>query len=63
MTETKTVTGRHRPSNGKASEAAGDGLAIRGGRPLRPGRRHILDLDDFSRDEIEGVFQNADAMA
>ena len=63
MTETKTVTGRHQPSNGKASEAAGDGLAIRGGRPLRPGRRHILDLDDFSRDEIEGVFQNADAMA
>ncbi len=25
-------------------------------------RRHILDLDDFSRSEIELVFQNADAM-
>jgi hypothetical protein len=25
--------------------------------------RHILDLDDFSRDEIELVFEIADAMA
>ena len=36
--------------------------------PSRPaptyaeGRRHVLDLDDFSREEIEEVFQNADAM-
>ena len=36
--------------------------------PSRPtptyadGRRHVLDLDDFSRREIEEVFQNADAM-
>ena len=63
MTETKTVRGRPQPTNGKSSEAASDGFASGGGRPLRPGRRHILDLDDFSRDEIEGVFQNADAMA
>ena len=27
-----------------------------------PGRRHVLDLDDFRRREIEEVFQNADAM-
>jgi aspartate carbamoyltransferase catalytic subunit len=26
------------------------------------GRRHVLDLDDFSRDEIEVVFQTADEM-
>lgn len=26
-------------------------------------RRHVLDLDDFSPEEIEGVFQNADAMS
>ena len=26
------------------------------------GRRHILDLDDFSREEIEAVLQNTDAM-
>ena len=26
------------------------------------GRRHVLDLDDFSKDEIESVLQNADAM-
>lgn len=25
-------------------------------------RRHVLDLDDFSREEIEGVLQNTDAM-
>ena len=35
------------------------------GRPAvtyAPGRRHVLDLDDFSVGEIEDVFQNADAM-
>ena len=35
------------------------------GRPTvtyAPGRRHVLDLDDFSVGEIEDVFQNADAM-
>ncbi|MCH7787142.1 MAG: aspartate carbamoyltransferase, partial [Chloroflexi bacterium] len=26
------------------------------------GRRNILDLDDFSREEIEAVIQNTDAM-
>ena len=26
------------------------------------GRRHVLDMDDFSREEIETTFQNADAM-
>ena len=27
-----------------------------------PGRRHVLDLDDFTKIEIEDAFQNADAM-
>ena len=27
-----------------------------------PGRRHVLDLDDFTKTEIEDAFQNADAM-
>ena len=27
-----------------------------------PGRRHVLDMDDFTREEIENTFQNADAM-
>ena len=27
-----------------------------------PGRRHVLDMDDFSRKEIKDTFQNADAM-
>ena len=26
------------------------------------GRRHVLDIDDFSREEIEAVLQNTDAM-
>ncbi len=32
------------------------------GPRIRVGRRHVLDLDDFSVQEIEEVFQNADAM-
>ena len=28
----------------------------------RVGRRHVLDLDDFTVQEIEEVFQNTDAM-
>lgn len=32
------------------------------GTVFNPGRRHVLDLDDFSLSEIESVFQNADAM-
>ena len=35
------------------------------GRPRStyvPGRRHVLDMDDFTREEIENTFQNADAM-
>ena len=66
MTETKTAKGRRQRTNGRASAATGatgDGLASRGEKPLRSDRRHILDLDDFTHDEIEGVFQNADAMA
>ena len=33
-----------------------------GSASVQPPRRHILDLDDFSRAEIELVLQNADAM-
>ena len=53
------------------------GTTREAGRPLRPprgarspeqaplfsgGRRHLLDLDDFSREEIEHVLRNADGM-
>ena len=30
--------------------------------PKVVGRQHLLDLDDFSRKEIEGVVENTDAM-
>ena len=30
--------------------------------PETAGRQHILDLDDFSREEIEGVVENTDVM-
>ena len=36
-----------------------------GSRPSAPrmaGRQHVLDLDDFTREEIEGVLQNTDVM-
>ncbi len=33
-----------------------------GGGSLSQGRKNVLDLDDFSREEIEGVLQNATAM-
>ena len=47
------------PSPSRANEqAAPNGAA----RDSGPPRRHILDLDDFSRAEIELVLQNADAM-
>lgn len=39
---------------------------VNGSAPSAPesagGRRHVLDLDDFSAAEIDAVFQNADAM-
>jgi aspartate carbamoyltransferase catalytic subunit len=37
-------------------------LRAEGGRGRWPGRRHILDLDDFSVDEIEYVFETTDGM-
>ena len=42
---------RARRVNGAATQAV-----------YRGGRRHVLDLDDFTVQEIEEVFQNADAM-
>ena len=39
-------------------------VPVAAGRSAQPrrGRRHVLDLDDFSPEEIEAVFQNTDAM-
>ena len=65
---TQTLT---RPQRASTSDV--NGVNTVSGRrivraPSRPaptyadGRRHVLDLDDFSREEIEEVFQNADAM-
>ena len=48
------------PSRNPANEQAAPSGAARASGP--PPRRHILDLDDFSRAEIELVLQNADAM-
>ena len=36
--------------------------AAQAGGAAAPRRRHALDLDDFSRDEIEGLLDSADAM-
>jgi aspartate carbamoyltransferase catalytic subunit len=33
-----------------------------GGGAMSPGRKNVLDLDDFSREEINGVLQNTTAM-
>ncbi len=51
MTSRIGVEARARRTNGVSSQPT-----------YRPGRRHVLDLDDFSVQEIEEVFQNADAM-
>ena len=54
---------RARPSrrDGAASTAtAAPGLPVGGPDDIR--RRHVLDLDDFSRDEIEDVLRNTDVM-
>ena len=48
----------------RRTDPAGGG--VNGSAPSAPslerGRRHVLDLDDFSPAEIDAVFQNADAM-
>ena len=51
MTQSLSAQTRARRTNGSYPE-----------RTYRTGRRHVLDLDDFSVEEIEEVFQNADAM-
>ncbi len=51
MTQSLSAQTRARRTNGSYLE-----------RASRTGRRHVLDLDDFSVAEIEEVFQNADAM-
>src|SRR4051794_5236435 len=52
------------PTNGGTSSvAAGDRVPeVEPAAEPWVGRRHVLDLDDFSRDEIEVVFQTADEM-
>ena len=68
LTRPHTATPSSAPSgvNGAATNGVPTRRVAR--PPSRPaptyadGRRHVLDLDDFSRDEIEAVFQNADAM-
>ena len=51
MTQSLSAQTRARRTNGSYPE-----------RNYRTGRRHVLDLDDFSVEEIEEVFQNTDAM-
>lgn len=51
MTQSLSAQTRARRTNGSYPE-----------RTYRTGRRHVLDLDDFSVEEIEEVFHNADAM-
>lgn len=51
MTQSLSAQTRARRTNGSYPE-----------RTYRTGRRHVLDLDDFSVEEIEEVFQNTDAM-
>ncbi len=51
MTQSLSAQTRARRTNGTYPE-----------RTYRTGRRHVLDLDDFSVEEIEEVFQNTDAM-
>ena len=48
----------------RADSSAGGGVNGSAQSPpaLARGRRHVLDLDDFSPAEIDAVFQNADAM-
>ena len=52
MTQSSRV--KDRPAAGPVSPATS--VEFRGER------RHVLDLDDFTREEIDAVFQNADAM-
>ncbi len=51
MTQSLSAQTRARQTNGSYPE-----------RASRTGRRHVLDLDDFSVQEIGEVFQNTDAM-
>ena len=41
---------------------ASEPVPSRPSAPRHTGRRHVLDLDDFTRAEIEALWQNADAM-
>ena len=62
MTQASRTQSRLETING-ASAGLRTHAGVRSTRPLlMPGRRHVLDLDDFSQSEIEDVFQNADAM-
>ncbi len=65
MTQTGRIEERTLRTNEASTVAgvrAGPGTIPRPKPAFVPGRRHVLDLDDFSVAEIEDVFQNADAM-
>jgi len=66
MTQANQVKDRTQTTNRSASPIAavsGAYAAENSVESFRSDRRHVLDLDDFSPEEIEGVFQNADAMS
>ena len=66
MTQANQVKDRTQTTNRSASPTAavsGAYAAENSVESFRSDRRHVLDLDDFSPEEIEGVFQNTDAMS
>ena len=60
---TQTIQPQARPGGMERPEVSSPVMPFERPRPTYvPGRRHVLDMDDFSRQEIEDTFQNADAM-
>jgi aspartate carbamoyltransferase catalytic subunit len=64
MIQTNRADDHH--ANGKPSSKLGSGsvasILTRPETPRRGERQHLLDLDDFSREEIEAIVQNTDIM-
>ncbi|MDP6420581.1 MAG: aspartate carbamoyltransferase catalytic subunit [SAR202 cluster bacterium] len=60
--QTKTRPGTNGQDSSMLSAPSPTGPVDPPSTAARSGRRHVLDMDDFSREEILGVFQNADAM-
>ena len=60
---TQTIQPQARPGRVERPNGPTPAMPFERPRPTYvPGRRHVLDMDDFSRQEIEDTFQNADAM-